>query len=66
LAPQAEAIARQIAGANANKDELDWARRISEAQVDLNRVRLLRTRIIASKLSDPQFGCPFGGVAEAA
>lgn len=38
LAPQAEAIALVIAGPNADAETLDYARQISEAQVDLNRV----------------------------
>ena len=43
LAPRAEAIALRIAGPNAQVNALEWARRIAEAQVDLNRVRSLRT-----------------------
>ena len=50
---QAEAIARKIAGRGANAQGLEWANRIGEAQVDLNRVRSLRTIAIASMLSDP-------------
>ncbi len=44
LAPQAEAIALRIAGPNAEANALEWARRIGEAQVDLDRVRALRER----------------------
>ena len=44
LAPQVEAIARKIAGHNANLTLLEKARRIAEAQVKLNLVRLLRIR----------------------
>ena len=58
LAPQAEAIALRIAGPNAEAETLGWARRIGEAQVDINRVRLLRSGIIASKLSEPYYGPP--------
>ena len=39
LAPWSEAMARRIAGPDADAEALDWARRIAEAQVDLNRVR---------------------------
>jgi hypothetical protein len=39
LAPQAEAVARRIAGPNTDAETLERARRIGEAQVDLNRVR---------------------------
>ena len=54
LAPQAEAIALVIAGPNADAETLDYARQISEAQVDLNRVRSLRTEVIARILSHPR------------
>jgi len=53
LVPQAEAIARKIAGAHANAALLEKARRIGEAQVELNRVRSLRTQAIAAILSEP-------------
>jgi hypothetical protein len=53
LAPQAEAIALRIAGPNAEAKALEWARRIAEAQVDLNRVRSRRRQAIARMLSDP-------------
>jgi hypothetical protein len=43
LAPQAEATARKIAGPNADAEALERARRIGEAQIDLNRVRARRT-----------------------
>jgi hypothetical protein len=46
LAPLAEAMARRIAGPNANAEALEGARRIAEAQVDLNRVRGSRRRLI--------------------
>jgi len=53
LAPQAEAIALRIVGPNAEAKALGWARRIAEAQVDLNRMRLLRRQAIARMLSEP-------------
>ena len=51
LAPQAEAIACKITGS-------EWARRIGEAQVDLNRIRLLRRDAIARMLSYPNGEAP--------
>jgi hypothetical protein len=60
LAPQAEAIALRIVGSNAEAKALGWARRIAEAQVDLNRVRSLRRQAIARMLSDPRSDSPFG------
>jgi hypothetical protein len=59
LAPQAEAIALRIAGPNADAETLDYARRIGEAQVDLNRVRSLRRETLARTLSQPLSDCPF-------
>ena len=53
LALQVEAIALRIAGPNEEANALEWARRIAEAQVDLNRVRSLRRQAIARMLSDP-------------
>jgi len=60
LAPQAEAIALRIAGPNAEANALEWARRIGEAQVDLNPVRSLRREAIARMLADPRCDSPFG------
>lgn len=62
LAPEAEAIARRIAGPGVGADALEWARRIGEAQVDLNRVRSLRKHAIARRLSNPRGGPSFGGL----
>ena len=39
LAPEIEAMARRICGPDADAETLEWARRIAEAQIDLNRVR---------------------------
>jgi len=39
-------MARKISGASADAETLEWARRIAEAQVDLNRVRNSRRRLI--------------------
>jgi hypothetical protein len=54
LAPIAEAMARRIAGPDADAEALEQARRIAEAQVDLNRVRGCRRRLITSLLADPK------------
>jgi hypothetical protein len=56
LAPQVEAIALRIAGPNAEAEALERARRIAEAQVDLNRVRSLRSLAIVRMLSDSRCG----------
>jgi hypothetical protein len=61
LSPLAQAIASRIAGPNADEQMLEHARRIAEAQVDLNRVRNHRRRLIAGLLDDPSYGNPVGG-----
>ena len=53
LAPQVEAIAYEIAGPNADAEALECARRIGEAQLDLNRVRDSRRRSITALWTDP-------------
>ncbi len=55
LAPLAEAIAQRIAGPDADAETQEGARRIAEAQVDLNRVRSSRRRLITHFLVDPTF-----------
>jgi hypothetical protein len=51
----AEAIARRIAGPDSDADALGHARRIAEAQVDLDRIRGCRRRLIAGSLTDPTY-----------
>ena len=55
LSPHAEAIARRIAGPDAKAEALEQARRIGEAQVDLNRVRARRMALVADPLGDPNY-----------
>ena len=55
LSPHAEAIARRIAGPDAQAEALEQARRIGEAQVDLNRVRARRMALITDPLGDPNY-----------
>jgi len=55
LSLQAEAIARKIAGPDAKAEALERARRIGEAQVDLNRVRARRMALVADPLGDPNY-----------
>jgi hypothetical protein len=55
LAPLTEAMARRIAGPDADAEALEQARRIAEAQVDLNRVRHSRWRLISGLLADPRY-----------
>lgn len=55
LAPEIEAIARRIAGPAAEDKALEHARRIAEAQTDLNRVRAYRRKLIESRLRDVNY-----------
>jgi hypothetical protein len=53
VAPEVETMARKIAGPRANAEALEQARRVAEAQVDLNRVRAHRRNVIARAHADP-------------
>jgi hypothetical protein len=55
LAPLVEAMARRIAGQDADAEALERAWRIAEAQVDINRVRRARKRLITGLLTDPKY-----------
>src|SRR5277367_5632384 len=49
MLPEIESLARRLAGFDADAEVLELARRVSEAQVDLNRVRAIRRRLIISR-----------------
>jgi hypothetical protein len=53
--PQVEALARRIAGEDADAELLALARRIGEAQIDLTRMRVHRRRIIEQACAEPNF-----------
>ena len=53
--PEIETLARRLAGVDADAEVLELARRVSEAQVDLNRVRAIRRRLIIRRFTDPAF-----------
>jgi hypothetical protein len=55
VAPEVKTMAQKIAGPRANAEALERARRIAEAQVDLNRVRAHRWNLIARALADPDY-----------
>jgi hypothetical protein len=55
LAPLAEEMARKIAGSDADAEAVECARQIAEAQIDLNRVRDSRRRLISGLLTDPSY-----------
>jgi hypothetical protein len=53
--PEIESLARRLAGVDADAEVLELARRVSEAQIDLNRVRAIRRRLIMSWFANPAF-----------
>ena len=55
LAPEVEGMAHEICGSDADAETLEWARRIAEAQVDLDRVRNSRRQLITRLFVDPGF-----------
>ena len=58
LAPEIEATALRISGPYADDETMEGARRIAEAQCDLNRVRNRRRLLITQFLVDPYFPVP--------
>jgi hypothetical protein len=55
LSEKVEALAREIAGAQANGKMRQLARRIAEAQIDLRRVRQARHQFLTDKLNDEYY-----------
>ena len=53
LSEAIEALVREIAGANADAEMRELARRIAEAQIDLHRVRYARHQLLHRASSDP-------------
>jgi hypothetical protein len=56
LCEEVEALAREIAGTDANAEIQELARRVAEAQIDLGRVRFARHQLLSHALSDPYYG----------
>jgi hypothetical protein len=52
---EVEALAREIAGRNSSTEIQELARRISEAQKDLSRIRYARQQLLSKALSDPEY-----------
>jgi hypothetical protein len=55
LSQEVEALARQIAGTDADAEIQHLARRVAEASIDLRRVRDARHRHLLDALSDPYY-----------
>jgi hypothetical protein len=52
LCEEVEAVAREIAGTEANARIKELARRVAEAQIDLRRVRYARHQLLSNALGD--------------
>ena len=52
---QVEALAREIAGEPSNDDIYQLARRVAEAQIDLQRVRYARHQFLSDRLANPNY-----------
>jgi hypothetical protein len=52
---EVEALAREIAGIDANAEIQELARRVAEAQIDLRRVRYARHQLLSHALSNPYY-----------
>jgi hypothetical protein len=52
---EVEALAREIAGRNSSTEIQELARRISEAQKDLSRIRHARQQLLSKALSDTEY-----------
>jgi hypothetical protein len=50
-----EALAREIAGTDANAEIQEPARRVAEAQIDLRRLRYARHQVLSHALSEPYY-----------
>jgi hypothetical protein len=50
-----QALAREIAGADASEEVQDLTREVAEAQIDLRRAREMRHKFLCRTLSDPYY-----------
>jgi hypothetical protein len=55
LCKEVEALAREMAGTDANAELQESARRIAETQIDLQRVRNARHKLLSGALSDSYY-----------
>jgi hypothetical protein len=55
---EVDALAREIAGPDADAEVLELARRVAEAEIDLRRVRYARHQLLNRALSDPDYESP--------
>jgi hypothetical protein len=52
---EVDALAREIAGPDADAEVLELARRVAEAEIDLRRVRYARHQLLNRALRDPDY-----------
>jgi hypothetical protein len=55
LSEEVEALAREMAGTDANVEIQELARPVAEAQLDLRRVRCARHQFLTRRLADPYY-----------
>jgi hypothetical protein len=55
LSEEVEALAREIAGTDANGEIQELARRIAEAQIDLHLARRARHQLLSEALTNPDY-----------
>src|SRR6188472_4245338 len=55
LSEEVETLAREIAGPGADAETTELARRVAEAQIDLQRVRYARYKLLSRTLADPYY-----------
>jgi hypothetical protein len=55
LSEEIEALAREIAGVDANSEIQALARRVAEAQIDLRRVRDARYQLLCQAINNPHY-----------
>ena len=60
LSEEVQALAREIAGPDANAETQEFARRVAEAQIDLRRVRYARHQFLSDTLSKTSNSTPQG------
>jgi hypothetical protein len=58
-----ETLAQQITGPDTTPDELELARRVAEAQIDIGRVRRARLNLLSRYIDNPDY-IPVGHYAE--
>jgi hypothetical protein len=56
LSEEVESLAQKIVGETTDRESYEYARRIAEAQIDLNRIRQARHHLLVHHIDNPQCG----------